>query len=136
MHRSSTISHDVLNRGHLAMRLRWMLIIFMPAICAVLVWRLGPSHAIGFNMAITPPRLPADGSSSATLHATQPATFTIVSGQHAARIEGSKIVAGVLGGPVVVEARRPGFTPVRATLETVAQAPEQFLLLDDDADRA
>jgi uncharacterized protein YfaT (DUF1175 family) len=118
------------------MRLRWILIIFMPAVCAVIVWRLGPSYAIGFTMAITPSQLPADGSSSATLHATQPATFAIVSGQHAARIEGSKIVAGVLGGPVVVEARRRGFAPVRATLQTVAQAPEQFLPLDDDADRA
>ena len=118
------------------MRFRWMLIIFMPAVCAVVAWRLGPSHAIGFAMQISPPRLTADGYSSATLRATQPATFTIVSGQHAARIEGSRIVAGVLGGPVVVEARRAGFAPVRATLETVAQSPDEFLPLDDEADRA
>jgi uncharacterized protein len=117
------------------MPLRWMLIIFMPAVLAVIAWRLGPSHAIGFAMAITPSRLPADGTSSAALRATQPATFAIVSGQHAARIEGSKIVAGVLGGPVVVEARRPGFAPVRATLETVALTPDEFLHLDDEADR-
>jgi uncharacterized protein YfaT (DUF1175 family) len=118
------------------MRLRWILIIFLPAICAVIVWRLGPSHAIGFAMAITPSRLTADGYSSATLRATQPAMFTIVSGEHAARIEGSKIVAGVLGGPVIVEARRAGFAPVRATLDTVAQTPDEFLHLDDEADRA
>jgi uncharacterized protein len=117
------------------MRLRWILIVFMPAVCAVVAWRLGPSHAIGFNMAITPSRLPADGTSSATLRATQPATFAIVSGQHAARIVGSKIVAGVLGGPVVVEARRPGFAPARATLETVAQTPDEYLHLDDESDR-
>jgi uncharacterized protein YfaT (DUF1175 family) len=70
------------------------------------------------------------------LRATQPATFAIVSGRHAARIEGSRIVAGVLGGSVVVEARRKGFAPVRATLETVAQSPDQFLPLDDESDRA
>jgi len=118
------------------MRFRWMLIVFLPAIIAVATWRLGPSHAIGFAMAISPAQLPADGYSTATLRSTQPATFVIVSGQHAARIEGSKIVAGVMGGPVVVEARRPGFKPVRATLETVAQSPDEFLRLDDEADRA
>jgi uncharacterized protein YfaT (DUF1175 family) len=118
------------------MRLRWMAIVFLPAALAVLTWRLGPSHAIGFGVQITPSRLAADGHSSAALRATQPATFAIVSGQHAARIEGSKIIAGVLGGPVVVEARRAGFAPVRATLETIAQPPEQFLPLDDEADRA
>jgi uncharacterized protein YfaT (DUF1175 family) len=113
-----------------------MLIVFLPAVIAVATWRLGPSHAIGFAMAISPARLRADGYSTATLRSTQPAAFAIVSGQHAARIEGSRIVAGVLGGPVVVEARRSGFASVRATLETVAQTPEQFLPLDDEADRA
>jgi uncharacterized protein YfaT (DUF1175 family) len=113
-----------------------MLIVFLPAALAVLTWRLGPSHAIGFAVTITPAQLPANGYSTATLRATQPATFAIVSGQHAARIEGSKIVVGVLGGPVVVEARRRGFPPVRATLETVAQPPDRFLPLDNEADRA
>jgi uncharacterized protein YfaT (DUF1175 family) len=118
------------------MRSGWILIVFVPAIISVALWRLGPSHAIGFGMEIRPARLRADGNSSAELRATQPATFNIVSGQHAARIEGSRIIAGVLGGPVVVEARRKGFAPVRATLETVAESPEQFLPLDDESDRA
>ena len=46
------------------MRFRWMLIIFVPAVLSVLVWRLGPSHAIGFAMKVAPDRLPVYGFDS------------------------------------------------------------------------
>ena len=102
------------------------------------VWaisRLGHPAAATLVLEITPARLPADGYANATLRANARAGFSIVAGEHAARIEGHRIVAGVQGGPVVVEARAPGLAPARATLETVAQPPEDALRLDDPADR-
>jgi uncharacterized protein YfaT (DUF1175 family) len=113
-----------------------LLIMALVAVAAMAAWRLGPSRATALVVEITPSHLTADGYSSATLHSNVPAAFSIASGQHAARIEGSRIVAGVLGGPVVVEARAAGFRPVRAAIDTVAQSPEQFLPLDDESDRA
>ena len=117
----------------------WRLLLISIVIAAaslLAAFGLGHSHPTTLALEITPSRLAADGHSSATLRANLPAAFAIVSGEHAARMEGSRIVAGVLGGPVVVEARSPGIAPARATLETVARAPDEFLLLDDEADRA
>ncbi len=102
----------------------------------VVLARFGHSHTGALRLEISPAQLAADGHSSAVLRASAPASFAIAEGQHAARMEGTRIVAGVLGGPVVVEARARGYRPVRATLETVALPTEQALRLDDEADRA
>jgi uncharacterized protein YfaT (DUF1175 family) len=99
------------------------------------VWRLGHARS-EMRLQITPHELPADGYASAKLDAGVPAAFEIVEGQHAARIEGSRIVAGVLGGKVVVEARASGYPAARATLATIPRPPDEFLPLDDEADRA
>ena len=125
-------------------RLACSVIILAASLFAV-AWLRHP-HPSPLQLQITPNRLPADGYAGAALVAksgerTVPATFTIVQGQHAAHISSSRVIAGVLGGPVVVEGRAPGFAPVRAVLETVPQNSAQpdgtpdFLHLDDTADR-
>jgi uncharacterized protein YfaT (DUF1175 family) len=64
-----------------------------------------------------------------------PAALTIVEGQRAGRIEGSRLIAGVLGGRIVVEARAPGYAPGHAALTAEPQPPALFLHLDDPSDR-
>jgi uncharacterized protein YfaT (DUF1175 family) len=96
-----------------------------------------------------PARLAADGFSSASLSLTsggkpvRGATFSIVEGRRLARIEGSRLIAGVLPGAVVVEARATGYVPARVRLRTdpvlsdrAGDGTPDFMRLDSDADRA
>ena len=85
-------------------------------------------------------RLPYDG-----------ATITIVEGARRARIESgeatrdgarAQVRAGLLPGPVVLEARAPGFAPAQARLDLVLDLADRdgdglpdVLRLDDEADR-
>jgi uncharacterized protein len=114
----------------------FILSIVIGAAALLAFWRVEHRPAEKLRLEILPTRLAADGYASAELRTNVPASFAIVEGQHAARIEGSRVVAGVMGGDVIVEARARGHAPARATLATVAQAPEDFLRLDDGADRA
>jgi len=125
-------------------RLAGFVVVVAASLFAV-AWLRHPNPPL--QLQITPTRLPADGYARAALEARAgdrvvPATFTIVQGQHAARITSSRVVAGVLGGPIVVEARANGFAPVRAVLETVVlndarpDGTPAFLHLDDRSDRA
>lgn len=128
---SGSIVQDVRNAS---MRLLIIIVAF-GAVGTLVFVGLGHGHPAALRFEISPARLAANGYASASLHTNMLASFAIVEGQHAAHIDGSRIVAGVLGGRVVVEARARGYRPVRATLETAAQKPEQAMRLDDEADR-
>ena len=112
-----------------------VLAISVAAATLLAISRLSHPQPASLTLKITPARLPADGYSTATLRTNIPAGFSIVAGRRAARLEGDRLVAGVLGGPIVVEARAPGSAPARATLDTIPQQPRDFLRLDDPADR-
>lgn len=104
--------------------------------------------------------LPADGFSTARLVARAPdgralpasgVMVEVVEGAQRARIESvtprsggveAVVRAGILPGPVVVEARAPGFAPAQVRLETALDASDRsgdgtpdFLRLDTEADQ-
>lgn len=105
-------------------------------------------------------QLTADGFSTARLIAralesrslpSSGVVVEVVEGERRAAIESvsarngaveAVLRAGILPGPVVIEARAPGFAPARVQLETVLEATDRagdgtpdFLRLDDEADR-
>jgi uncharacterized protein YfaT (DUF1175 family) len=116
--------------------MRTLLVILAAAAAALFaIARVGHSPAKSLVVEVTPARLPANGYAAASLKASVPAIFSIVEGQRAGRIEGSRLIAGALGGRIVVEARAAGYRPVRAVVETEPQPPEVFLTLDEQSDR-
>ncbi len=87
--------------------------------------------------------LPADGFSFAEIDISPGASVRIVEGVHSARIDGSRLIAGIVPGRVVLEASARGQAPVRTEFETkpfwsdrFGDGTPDFLRLDDPADAA
>ena len=129
-------------------------------IVAALAGRWPGAAAPALTIEANPSRIPADGFSSSTLliratngsslHLSQ-VTLEIVEGGRRARIEAiapledavqAVVRAGILPGPVVLEARATGFASTRARIETVLDSADRagdgtpdFLRLGDESDR-
>lgn len=85
--------------------------------------------------------LPADGFSFASVTTSREARLQIVDGIHSARLDGTRVIAGIVPGKAILEATVPGQRPVRATLETkpvwtdrFEDGTPDFLRLNDPAD--
>ncbi len=141
--------------------LRWVGLLGLAAVVslALLAGVRGRTAPPSLQLELSSEKIPADGFSSTTLRiqATNgripPLTklkLYVTDGERRARVESvtaagggavAVLRAGVLPGPVVIEASADGFAPARAQLETVLEASDRYgdgtpdFLRLDDADR-
>jgi len=126
--------------------LRWVGLLGLAAVVllAVLGGVRGRTAPASLRLELSEPRIPANGFSSVLLRVEatngkilplSKLKLDVIEGARRARIEsvtaaggGAAAVlrAGVLPGPVVIEASAEGFTPTRVQLETVLEASDRY----------